>query len=87
MRDRITVTLKTVGKEKWADLNVLGLSHEFCGEQVRCINEQFSFAGGHRVRLYSFRKNVHWRITTGFKVDISEVTPAQPPADTRRKRK
>jgi hypothetical protein len=49
------------------------------------VENKYSFAGGHRVRLYRFKDNVHWRIPAGVELDISRVDPttgngaAQPP--------
>jgi hypothetical protein len=78
MADQISIPVKKVNGVSWADLGALALSHEICGESVRPINAQFSFAGGHRVRLYSFKKNVHWKVPVGQDVDISGVEPAGP---------
>jgi hypothetical protein len=83
MRDRLTVSLKSYQGERWADLNSFGLTHEFCGEVVKMKDEKFSFLGGHRVRLYSFKKNVHWRIPSGIEVDISDVPALAAPAGRR----
>ena len=78
MRDTITVSVKVVNGDRWADLNAFGISHEFCGETVS-QRKDLSFAGGHRVRLYLFKKNVHWRIPHGTQLDIRDVDPAQVP--------
>jgi hypothetical protein len=53
--------------------------HMICAEDVRLKTESFSFAGQHRVRLYSFKKNVHWKIPDGIPLDIAGVAPATPP--------
>jgi hypothetical protein len=78
MRDRVSVPVKVVGGDRWGDLSVFGQNHEICGEVVRQVND-YSFAGGHRVRLYKFRKSVHFRIVDGMVVDISALLPAAPP--------
>lgn len=75
MRDRLSVSLKVFGSHKWGDLNAFGLTHEIVGETVSMKDQNFTFIGGHRVRLYSFKKNVHWRIPMGTELDISEVKP------------
>lgn len=75
-RDRVTVPVKTWDKKRWGDLSVFSLTHEVCGEVVYPVNEKYSFQGGHRVRLYKFKKNVHWRIPDGVELDISEVSAA-----------
>jgi hypothetical protein len=58
---------------------MFGDSHLICGESVRMKDENFSFAGGHRVRVYLFKKNVHWKIPEGVSLDISSVPAAQAP--------
>lgn len=85
MTTHIQVPVRVVGTQKWGNLNALGVSHEICGETVNLKDANFSFAGGHRVRLYHFRKNVHWRITTGMDIDIAEVQPATSPKAQHRK--
>ena len=81
MRSRIPVPVKIVNGERWGDLAALATSHEICAEKVN-PKGNISFAGQHRVRLYKFTKNVHWKIPTGVELDISEVLPASVP--TRR---
>jgi hypothetical protein len=77
----IQVPIKVVAGERWGQLNYFGDAHLICGEVVKQKNENFSFAGGHRVRLFSFKKNVHWRIPEDFpmELDIASVAPAVPP--------
>jgi len=77
----ITLPVKRVGSDHWAELGAVApqWTHEICGEDVRLKDHNYSFAGGHRVRLYKFKKNVHWKIPTGVQLDISGVAPAQPP--------
>jgi hypothetical protein len=84
MADRIRVPIKTVGTERWGQLSAFGESHLICAEAVKLKDEKFSFAGGHRVRLYSFKKNVHWKIPEGAAFDIADVTPAVAPRRTQR---
>jgi hypothetical protein len=79
MRSRVSVPVRVVGRENWGDLASLALSHDICGEKVSRKDDKFSFAGGHRVRLYRFTKNVHWRIPTEVELDITDVTPASTP--------
>jgi hypothetical protein len=76
MSDRIRVPVKIVGTERWGQLNLLGDAHLICGETVKLKDENFSFAGQHRVRLYSFKKNVHWKIPEGIPLDVADVAPA-----------
>lgn len=75
MRKHISVPIKIVDGEQWGELRALGLSHDICGERVD-KRKDLSFAGGHRVRLYTFKKNVHWKIPTGVELDITEVPAA-----------
>jgi hypothetical protein len=85
MRSRVFVPIKVVNGENWGDLASFSTSHEICGERVD-PRKDISFAGGHRVRLYKFTKNVHWKIPTGVELDISEVPPASaPPRRTQRR--
>lgn len=79
MRDRVSVPVRMVDGERWGDLNVLASTHEICGEVVKCKNEKFSFAGQHRVRLFQFKKNVHWKIPEGIDLDITNVLPGAAP--------
>jgi hypothetical protein len=82
---RVYVPVRPFKNDNWADLNSLGLTHEICGEQVHCKDQKFTFLGGHRVRLYQFKKNVHWKVpAAGQVVDISEVPPASAPARKQR---
>jgi hypothetical protein len=76
MADYVRVPVKTVGTERWGQLSLLGDAHLICGETVKLKEANFSFAGGHRVRLYSFKKNVHWRIPESIGLDITAVAPA-----------
>lgn len=82
---RIWVPVKTVGKDAWADLGALCLTHEIVGEHVERKNENFSFAGGHRVRLYKFKKNVHFKVPEGVSLDIADVpATGNPPRRAQR---
>lgn len=75
----VRVPLKEWDGHKWAQLNLLALTHEICGETVKMKDGAYSFAGGHRVRLYSFKKNVHWKVPEGVSLDISGVEPGAAP--------
>lgn len=76
---RVQIPIKIVNGQRWGDLSVFGLNHEICAERGEKKDDAFSFAGGHRVRLFRFRKNVHWKIPDGIDLDISGVVPEQPP--------
>ncbi len=79
MSDSIRVPVKTIGSDRWGQLNVFGEHHLICAEKVTVREQNYTFAGQHRVRLYSFKKNVHWKIPEGIQLDVAGVTPAQPP--------
>lgn len=85
MRRRVFVSVKMVNGERWGDLSAIAPTHDICGERVDCIDSKFTFAGQHRVRLYRFRKNVHWRLPQeAIELDISAVPVAQVPRRTQR---
>ena len=65
---------------RWGDLSVFGPKHEIIGESY-AVKEQFSFAGGHRVRLVSLKKNVDWKVEEfqSMLIDIADVKPENPP--------
>lgn len=75
----IKVPVKKVNSQPWGQLSLFGNQHEFCGEKIRLRDQNFSFAGGHRVRLYVAKGNVHWRIPEGVQLDITQVELANPP--------
>jgi len=79
MAERISVPVKTVQGERWAELNAFGSQHIIAGEKCTVKDQNYSFAGGHRVRLYSIKHNVHWKIPAGIPLDVSQVAPAEPP--------
>lgn len=76
------VSLKDYNGDKWGDLAAIAVAHDICGEKVSQINGNFSFIGGHRVRLYRFKKNVHWLIPKGTDFEIGDLPQA--PAPRRR---
>jgi hypothetical protein len=71
----IWVPIRIVNGERWGNLAALSFRHEICAEEYS-IQQQYSFAGQHRVRLFKLKKNVHWRIPQGVDLNISEVSPA-----------
>lgn len=78
MTEKICIPIREVRGEKWGALSYLGPNHEIVGEDVKCVNYRYSFAGNHRVQLYRFKKNVHWRLPKGVDLDISEVDKLRP---------
>lgn len=84
MAKHIKVPIKKVNGVDWGDLNALCLTHEFVGETVS-PRPDLSFQGGHRVRHYKFKKNVHWLIPVGITLDIASVEqPARKQQGNRR---
>jgi hypothetical protein len=75
----VTVPVKLVNGVKWADLGALGLSHEIVAETGKLKDGSFSFGGNHRVRLWKFKKNVHFKVPEGTDYDITAVQTATPP--------
>jgi hypothetical protein len=79
---RISLPVKKHDKGEWAEISSLGpsLPYVIVGEEVHCIKDKYSFAGGHRVRKYKFQKNVHFCLPAGTPLDISAVPAGtQPP--------
>lgn len=58
---------------KWGALASFGSDHEItCEATIKCVDEKYSFKGGHRVRLYRFKKQVYWRLpSSAVEIDIS----------------
>jgi hypothetical protein len=75
----IKIPVKKVNNQPWGQLSFFGKRHAFCGEKIHLQDPNFSFAGGHRVRLYVANGNVHWRIPEGVQLDIKQVESANPP--------
>jgi hypothetical protein len=73
--DRITVPIIEHGGYRWAALSVFAKDHEIIGESFSCIDQKYSFKGGHRVRIYKIKKNVHWRLPSDVVLEISNVPP------------
>jgi len=76
---KICVPVKTVNGVGWGDLSVFCLTHEVVGETVTLLDQNFTFAGGHRVRKYKFKKNVHFKVPQGTALDISKVSAGPAP--------
>jgi hypothetical protein len=85
MARRVSVPIKVVNGEDWAELSALAPSHthQICGETFKQLQDM-SFAGGHRVRLFAFKKSVHWRLPAGIELNIADVPlPVTPPRRRR----
>jgi hypothetical protein len=79
MSNQVLVPTKVIDGVRWAELSLVAEHHLICGEIVKKKDENFTIAGQHRVRLYSFKKNVHWRPAGGISLDVAAVPPANPP--------
>jgi hypothetical protein len=85
MANHVQIPVKVIGTERWGMLSWLGVdTHLVCGESVKLKDEQFSFAGGHRVRLFLFKKNVAFKVPEGVPLDIAGVPPANAPRRSQR---
>jgi hypothetical protein len=85
--DHVRIPVRMVNGVKWGNLSAISDTHEVVGEKVTKVEENFTFSGQHRVRLYRFRKNVHWRIPAGVAMfDISAVSVSDPPRRPQRQR-
>jgi len=80
MLKKLSVPIKTIGMEEWAQLSAFGKDHIFCAEDCRIKDQNYTFAGQHRVRLVSLKKNVHWKIPAGTSLDVTDVPPAGTPS-------
>ena len=84
---RLSVPVRAHDKHNWGMLSYFGNAHDFCGETVSLVNQNYSFIGGHRVRRYKFKKNVAWQISAGTDLDITSVSPGASPPRRRRGRR
>jgi hypothetical protein len=78
---RVRIPVKKWDGGEWGEISALGptLTYEIVGEDVRLHKEKYTFSGGHRVRLFKFKKNVHFRLPEGTKLDITAVPDGVPP--------
>lgn len=86
MTQSLIIPVKEVRGDKWGCLDRLCDDHEIVGYDFKLKNDQYSFAGGHRVRLYKVKGNVHFRVPIGVTFDISSV-PVQPSHQGKSKKK
>jgi hypothetical protein len=75
MSDHINIPVIEHDGYRWAALAYYGKDHEIIGESSNCIDQKYSFKGGHRVRMYRIRKQVYWRIPSAVTLDITNVAP------------
>lgn len=77
----VRVPIKLLGTERWGCLQSLDNgAHSFVGFDIWLKKDRYSFIGGHRVKLFGAKGNVHFRIPDATKtIDITDVAPAAPP--------
>jgi hypothetical protein len=63
----------------WGALSYFGNKQIISGESMRIDDNNYTFRGGHRVRLYEIKNNIYWRIKKGIDLDISAVEVADAP--------
>ena len=82
---RLSIPITTYRNDRWGDLCGAINYHtvEIIGEDFKLKDFKFSFSGGHRVRRFKVKKNVHFKIPAGIKLDITDVTPGQAPRRQR----
>ena len=86
MRTTLSVPLKKHGSDLWGDLCSFGHhTIEVVAEKFNRKNENYSFVGGHRVRLYKATKNVHFKVPQGVDIDISAVASGPAPPARRQR--
>jgi hypothetical protein len=78
MANHVPVPVTLRNNEKWGQLYLLADHHIICGEVVRQMTD-IAFENGHRVRRYSFKKSVNWKIPDGVQLDVAGVPPADAP--------
>jgi hypothetical protein len=86
----VRVPIKEWNGDRWGALCLLTTSptFELIAEAFDQKDAKFSFVGGHRVRLYKLKKNVHFKVppeVAGVDLDISSIQPgATPPRRPQR---
>jgi hypothetical protein len=78
MSEFVRVPTRLVRGQRWANFNFLANKHRLCAEKYNTIAENVSHVGGHRVRLYELKGNVHWMVPDTV-IDITDVAPAEAP--------
>jgi len=89
MTRTLVLAVKEFKNEHWCGLSTLGVGGvDVVAEKYKKIDEHFSFEGNHRVRLFRFWDNVHFKVPTGVKLNIESVPSAlAPPTKRHDKRK
>ena len=89
MAPQITLPVKMINGVQWADLSANYPQQTHIIVATACHDApDFSLYHNHGLRQRKFKHNVHWRVATGFELDISGIaqpsTPAMPPRAGRR---
>ena len=82
----VPVPIVLFGTKKWGALKYLAKSHEIVGTTVN-KKKDMSLPNRHQVRRYTFTGQVHWKIPVGVDVDVSDITPVQPPQRRKQRAK
>jgi hypothetical protein len=83
---QLRIPVKNINGDDWAELSFLASTHYVCAETFKLTDNHFTAVGGHRVRLFALKKNVHWKIPPGvIQLDIQEVVPNSAPRRETRK--
>jgi len=80
MAEHVNIPIVEHDGSKWAALAYFGKDQDFTGEDFKCTNRQYSFKGGHRVRIYRIKKQVYWKIPSRV-LDITDVPTRRVQAD------
>jgi hypothetical protein len=82
--DRIYVPLRTHNNEKWGALDSWKNNYvEVVAYEVRKLDDQFPFLGGHRMRLYKLSHNPHFKLPAQY-IEFTNIAPSEaPPAAPR----
>ncbi len=76
----IFLPIKRDGNKRWVLLGQIAPSHIILSEKCTQINENYSHFGGHRVRAWAVKGNVHWLLPDAAEeYDITGVSPSQAP--------
>jgi hypothetical protein len=77
---QVTVPVKIIQGVHWADLssNYPQQTHIICATECR-DGPDISLYHNHGLRQRKFKHNVHWRVATGFELDITNIPPAVAP--------
>jgi hypothetical protein len=88
MTRNLVLAVKDFKNEAWCALSSLGIGGvDVVAYKVKKVDDQFTFEGNHKVRLFRFWDNVHFKIPTGVKLNIEAVPMAAAPPTRRHDRR